>query len=435
MGRRAPLTLSARITLWVLVLFLGTIWCVSFIATRYLRHEIRSVVGSQQAATVRMVANQVNQELMDRILVMQSVAQLAADALESGPDAVEELLLSRYDLHALFNSRVYILDSTGTALAAWPVGSGPKGRSYAGLDYIEGALRDGVATIGRPLIGLTSREPTIPMAVSIRNSEGKIVGAIAGTINLTRPNFLDPIMENRHGATGNFVLVDTARRQTIGGTDKQFILQPLPAPGEDSVVDRLVSGTDTEAISDKPWGHPRLMSVHAIPVSGWQLGATLALDEVDGPIREVQRRIIATAIVLSLLAAAATWLMLRRLLHPLGEAARQLTELAAERSPLAPVLVRRNDEIGQLLSAFNHLIQVLGERETLLKQVLNATHVGICLMDCHGTISLANRAMSEMFGIPASRFSGLQYFALVPPEERERVRQAQARWRNAASPD
>ncbi len=64
----------------------------------------------------------------------------------------------------------------------------------------------------------------------------------------------------------------------------------------------------------------------------------------------------------------------------------------------------------------------LAERERLLSTLYDASSVGIFLVDTGGRISHANARMGELFGYAADELPGLEYVALVHPEDREQSR-------------
>ncbi|MBP6711866.1 MAG: PocR ligand-binding domain-containing protein, partial [Propionivibrio sp.] len=60
---------------------------------------------------------------------------------------------------------------------------------------------------------------------------------------------------------------------------------------------------------------------------------------------------------------------------------------------------------------------VLQSRETLFRQILDASSVAIFLLDQQGRIVQANQRMAEMFGRPAANLEGADYGSLVHPAE------------------
>jgi diguanylate cyclase (GGDEF)-like protein/PAS domain S-box-containing protein len=115
--------------------------------------------------------------------------------------------------------------------------------------------------------------------------------------------------------------------------------------------------------------------------------------------------------------------MLRRQLEPMLMAVKTLAALSQPDQHLQPLPVARQDEIGTLIGGFNHLLLQLGQREALLKQILNTSSVAIFLVDPKGFITQANQRMSEMFGYPVEALLGQEYVSLVNPAERDEARQ------------
>ena len=67
--------------------------------------------------------------------------------------------------------------------------------------------------------------------------------------------------------------------------------------------------------------------------------------------------------------------------------------------------------------------QELMERKTFLKQILDTSSVAIFLVDRQGCIVHANQRMADMFGWPVQELIGMEYVALIHPNERELGRQ------------
>ncbi|WP_291994965.1 diguanylate cyclase [Candidatus Accumulibacter sp. ACC003] len=105
--------------------------------------------------------------------------------------------------------------------------------------------------------------------------------------------------------------------------------------------------------------------------------------------------------MLTVLVAAATWWLLRRQLSPLLEMAKTLATLStrsasAQRPPALPIL--RQDEIGELVAAFNRLLETLGQREKALQEseafkndILNSITARIAVVDHQGVIHDVNK--------------------------------------------
>lgn len=86
---------------------------------------------------------------------------------------------------------------------------------------------------------------------------------------------------------------------------------------------------------------------------------------------------------------------------------------------MQPLAVSNDDEIGQMIGGFNRLLSDLGQREAVLKQIMDTSSVAIFLVDHNGRITQANQRMAEMFDRPVEHLIGSEYVSLVHPKERE----------------
>lgn len=141
---------------------------------------------------------------------------------------------------------------------------------------------------------------------------------------------------------------------------------------------------------------------------------SVLLDSVETEVAAVQRLVVVTSVVVSLLALAPMFLILRRIVQP-------LTTLQAAANAIADgdlqqmVRIDRHDELGTLAEAFNTMSrelsarmsqlnqtsQELGESNQLLSTVLGSMVEGVVAVDNDEKILFANEAAREMldFGV------------------------------------
>ena len=140
-----------------------------------------------------------------------------------------------------------------------------------------------------------------------------------------------------------------------------------------------------------------LASAKQIPVAGWLMAAVLPTTEAFAPVRAMQWRMLYATIFLTLLAGVLIGWVLRRQLRPLISTARALAALPDSKRPLLPLPIIRQDEIGQLIAGFNHLLGALAQREEALKKsdsfknnILNSVAAEIVVLDRDGLIQAVN---------------------------------------------
>ncbi len=427
-------SLKTRVTIFTLLIFLISIWSLSFYTSRIAQEDMQQVLGEQQSSSLKLVATSVNHELRDRMDALEKVAAGFNQALLGNPAALQANLDQRPIFQELFNAGVIVAGLDGVALASEPTTAQRRGLNYLSRDYVTVALTQAKSNIGRPAMDPQLAAPVLGMAAPIRDAQGKVIGAVAGLTNLKAVNFLEDLVGNRLGKSGAYVLLSPEDRVVVAATDKSRIMQPLPASGVNRLVDRHVHGEGRTTIATDAQGVEVLSSMVSIQVADWRLVVSLPTDEAFAPIRAMQLRLLLGTLLLTGLAGGLIWWMLKRQLAPLLAASAALTDVADARQAWQPLPIAREDEIGNLIRGFNRLQSELGQREALLQKVLDTSSVAIFLIDPQGRITQANHRMAEMFGYSVQSLLELEYVALVDPADRDTVRQQKGELLKGAIP-
>jgi len=339
------LSLKTRVTLFTLSIFVITIWTLSYYAVRMLKDDMQNMLGAQQASSVSHLADNINQELENRIRILEKVASIITPDVLNNKKALQQLLEQRLILQGTFNGGVITLGLDGTVLADLPVSMGRVGINYIDREYISGTLKGGKPTIGKPVVGKKPLVPLFGMAVPIFDKQGIVIGTIVGVTNLDSSSFLDKITQHSYGKSGYYLLEEPSSRLVITGTDKSRIMTALPTKGINKLIDRHIEGHEDTGITVNPLGIEVLASAKRIPVAGWFLVAALPTTEAFAPINAMQQRIFIATILLTLLAGILTWWTLR---HQL--------QIEAERQKEREALIQSSKmaELGNMLGAIIH---------------------------------------------------------------------------------
>ncbi|MDP3537678.1 MAG: PAS domain S-box protein [Azonexus sp.] len=398
-------SLKTRVTLFTLAIFLVSIWSLAFYASRMLRDDIQYQLGEQQFSTVSFMASEINQQLVDRLSILEKVAGRVSPAMAGNAAILQEILEERLILQGPFNAGVLLLNTEGTVIAELPSTAKRVGINYMDRDYIAAAIKDGKASIGEPVIGKKPETPLFGMAVPVRDTRDRLIGALVGVTDLAAPNFLDKLTANPYGKTGGYLLVSPKRRLIVNATDKGRVMEVLPAAGVNPEIDRYIEGRDGSSVLVSPLGIEVLVSVKHTPVSGWYVAATLPTAEAFSPIRAMQQRMLLAAIFFTLLAGGLTWWMLRRQLSPMLDAVKTLAAQSDGSLPLKALPVVRQDEIGQLIGSFNGLIETVQQREdalrdsdATLRNILETSLDGIWRVNAQGRLVDVNPTYCSLSG-------------------------------------
>jgi PAS domain S-box-containing protein len=361
-------SLKTRVTLFTLAIFVLSIWSLALYASHMLRDDLQALLSEQQLSTASMLGIEINHEMSDRLQALEIMASEITPALLQQPFALQTLLAQRQLLSRLFNDGVACADTSGTVLADFPQVPGRIGSNFRERDYFIGPLQQGLAWVGKPVRSKLTQNPIFVMAVPIKDDQGRVMGVLAGVVNLGKANFLTEITDGHFGNKGDYFVISRQHRLVVASSNQSRIMAALPAPGLNPAIDRHIQGQEGTDIFVNPLGFAVLTSIKMVPVAGWYVGITLATQEAFAPIHAMQQRIVLTADILTLLAAVLTWWMLRRELAPLFEATDTLARLTTATEFPSALPIPRQEEIGHLIAGFNQLLKVLHEREAALRQ-------------------------------------------------------------------
>ena len=429
-------SLKTRLTLFSLVIFVLSLWALAYYASKMLRTDLEQLLGDQQLSTVALVAANIDQELKERLNALERIAGDFEEKDLNSPATLQDILEHRPILPLLFNGGYFVTDAAGATTASVPVKVGRIGINYSSSNNVAAALGEGKSAIGAFEIGKVLRVPVFSLAVPIRDARGQVVGSLVGVIDLSSNNFLDRITANTYGQTGGFVLVDRKQRLIVTATDKSRILEALPPAGVTPELDNFLAGREGSAIFRNPKGVEVLVSVKNITVADWYVAATLPIEEAFAPIHDMQQRMLLATILLTLIAGGLTWWMLRRQLAPIGAAAAALGARPGHGLVPEPLPVTTQDEIGQLISSFNSLLDALRRIIKDLGETQRIAHIGSWHLDFATNQVLWSEELYKMYGfdpsLPVPPYT--EHMKLFTPESWERLSSALAHTRETGVP-
>ncbi|MBL0124372.1 MAG: cache domain-containing protein [Betaproteobacteria bacterium] len=258
-------SLNTKVTLFTLVVFVISMWSLAFYASRMLRENVQHLLGEQQFSTISLVAAQIDQNVDERLRALQEIAGSLGPEILGNAAAMQSNLEQRVVLQRLFNGGMLATRIDGTAIADVPVSAGRIGVNFSDRDFMVAVIKEGRATIGRPVMGKVQKAPVFSMAAPIRDKQGSVIGALVGVTNLGIPNFLDKIAENPYGKTGGYLVVSPQHRLIVTATDKRRIMEVLPANGVSPLIDRFIRGYEGSAVLMNPLGEQVLASAKVFP--------------------------------------------------------------------------------------------------------------------------------------------------------------------------
>lgn len=361
-------SIKIRVTALTIVIFIIGIWILSYNISQKLQSDITKQISEQQLSTTTLLANQINNDLVERQQTLENLAEKIGQIGFNNRAQLQSFLDDRFIIRRDYNVGASIFDFDGNVIASVPSKFKRIGINYRDRAFIATALDQGKPTISEILVGKVLQHHAFGIAVPIRNSQGKVIGALAGGIDLTKPNFLDKIAQNRFGKTGYFLLEDQKTRIIITSTDKRRVLQQQLPPGTNRLIDRHLQGFEESGISVNAFGVEVLASAKRIPMADWIMVVAIPTAEAFAPIKEMQARIMKIALLLTVVLGAIIWWLIWRELSPIFSTIKKLAILSRLETHNVLVPETKHGEIDDLIKAFNLLLMALQERENALEE-------------------------------------------------------------------
>jgi PAS domain-containing protein len=429
-------SLKTRVTLATLAVFLLSTLLLGAYASRMLHKDLERELGAQQFSTVSLLAAQVDQELLDRLNALKIVAAEISPTLLAQTHAVQQRLESRPILQYLFNGGVFVTGTDGTPIADVPASANRLGRNVMERDYMVAALKEGKASVGRPVLGKALGTPVFSIAAPIRDTRGQVVGALVGVVNLSKPNFLDKITNSAYGRTGGYILADGPNRLNIVATDKSRTMTALPGPGVSAALDRFVGGYEGTQVYVNSLGVEVMVSAKGIPSAHWTLVVNLPTDEAFFAIHAQRQRLLLAGLLAALLFGGLVWWLtariVKRQLAPMLATTHTLDRLAQEGRTPQPLPIASHDEVGELIGGFNRLLEVLRHDADRWKFAIEGAGAGVWDWNIQtGEVTLSRRC-KEMLGYTDHEIGNdaTEWSSRVHPDDLPGAMQASRRiWR------
>ena len=321
---------------------------------RQLRDDYGRMVFDQQKTAVDFVARSLDHELRLRLDALLAVAPDMAVRLSQGEPAVQAGTEHLRGLQSLFRRDVYVLDRQGQRVAEVPMRH-HTGTSYADTSYFVQVMRSGTAVV-EPRIGRFAHQPVIIVAVPLRSAQGELLGVLCGSELISPGSVFYFADEVRNGAQGGFHVIDTQRRVFVTSTRASWTMTPLPEAGQNPLLDRRLAGYTGPGTTHSRAGEDVLGVAAALEHAPWLVTSYLPVAEAFGPLNVLRWRIYAGAAGLAVLVGLGCWLVLRRELAPLEQAARHLGRLQDLDNLPPPLHSTGSPEIRVLLDNFNQLL-------------------------------------------------------------------------------
>lgn len=359
-------SLKSSIAAISVLLFLAGISLITLFVTLILHDDMKEMLFKQQLTTTSYIARDIDAKLTLRLESLKRVALNMPHTLFSDPPAMQQWLEDRKAIHTLFPIGLMVVPPDGGPT----IGDAPRlktrPKSFTDRDWYIGVTSTRQAFISKPLIARATGQPALVIAIPVFDTEQKLLGILAGVTPMTSPGFLDLILGASPGKQGSYQLISPKDRLFALASDIHASVTPLPAPGEDPVMDAALNKLRGIQTIRNATGADELVAIVEVPRSNWLLIARQPTSEAFEPVSNTLRNTLLITAILSLPSIIILLAVLNRLLKPIAVLARQIHDMADGSRPMQPLETHTADEVADVAHSFNRLQRRLQEQEQRL---------------------------------------------------------------------
>jgi signal transduction histidine kinase len=370
-NRALSLSLKARVMVVVIGLIVAGILGFAARIAAVLRTDLEALVSTQLEAQVGFVVRELDSELQFRIDSLHEIAASLPPELFAEPDRLQHLLLQRQLTRTLFPLGLTAVDRDGRIVADYAFDL-PFGRSglVGDRDYFRQVLATGRPVVGGPVRSRFADRVIIPIAVPAPDRAGGIAGVLVAPTDPLAHTLFGKVVEARIGKTGKVLVMSARDNLIVAASETERIMTAVPGRGVNPLLDRrLYEGYEGSGVTVNSLGVEVVSASRNMKTTGWTVIASISTEEAFAPIQSLTRAVYLGAAAVGLALALALALFLRREMRPLEEAGAAMRRMTDGGAPLAELPVGRADEIGRLLTDFNHLIVSLKEADGKIRSL------------------------------------------------------------------
>ncbi|VVE68278.1 GGDEF domain-containing protein [Pandoraea captiosa] len=406
---------AAATALVSMVLIVGLAVGIEF----FVYGELRSSMQAQLDTHVRLAADQLDDKLRSKFLVLHRMARNIGDPNVMTSAQFETFAKLSVSMPETFNT-IFVAAPDGRMLYDSTFPDTPI--NIADRDYFREVLAGAPQAASSVIAGKITRSPGVVLAVPVTDARGKVIAVVGGAVNLLRQNFIVDLASSRVGETGRYCLItaESPPRYVIQADVTKILTTVGPS--------QTLCGVRDAGSNDLVHMIP-LVARAPMTTTGWFVVAVLPGAEAFSPISRVRRQVVLLAIAAIGIAALVMWWVTRRLLRPLDTLRDLVQRSAGDMRAVQSLPVQRADEIGALANTFRNMMEQLSDRTEALEMSREAARASVrrmqevadrvpylvAFLDADERFAFVNRACEVRMRRPRERILGATARELLGP--------------------
>lgn len=255
---------------------------------------------------------------------------------------------------------LFLADKTG----AYKTTTGSEG-NISDRDYFPKVMK-GEAAISEPVVSKSTGKPIIVIAAPVKDSNGGIIGMVAGTMELNGLSGM--VSSEKFGKTGYAYMVTKDGLIMAHPDENKIFKENILSDKNTSLVEttkKMLGGENGVGYYTYN-GDQRIAAYRHLKTTGWGLAVSMSYDEATQSIHNIRNTAVLLSLLVILLIVAVVFILINRAIQPVIKMA-ALTKDVAAGDLTVSVAVRGKDEISVLSANFNEMIRKMRELITEMR--------------------------------------------------------------------
>jgi len=427
------MTLRNKASLLIGIIIALSIGISGIFYLRFLENSLRNSIFKGLESINQTSSQLISRFLGDTLKEAKAIATILPETAlaEKHTAVIEEKLKSLLEIFPKFGNGLFILDQDGNLWVDYPRHPAVRGKSFAYRQYFKRTMQEQRGIIGRPYRSARTGKPVLTFTALLKDSQGRQLGLLGCSLQLTSPNALEGIRLTRIGESGYIYVYDTSRLMILHPKDKRVLERDVP-PGANKLFDAAIDGFEGVGETVNSRGISMLLSLRRIPGTDWILGAQQPQREAFAPIRNARKTIIYCIFAAVLIAVMIGALAIRGVTQPLqrlreavmlfdvGDYATKNSGVDKGQLYKKIESIKGEGEIADLAKTFKEILERLDRTVVSLKssardweRTFDSVSEAIFLLDQNKIIIRLNQSAAEQLNINYTGAIGRQFEDLV----------------------
>jgi two-component system NtrC family sensor kinase len=417
-------SLKTKVTVMLPCGFAALLLVGAWLLDMSLVKEIRQLVVNQQTVLMESVAGDFDLEMQHAHGQIQHLAHQLSSELIRDPDGLHRVVDADREGKQIFDNGIFLFSPSGTMLAEYPSDTGRVGKDFSYREYFKITTERLQPYISDPYISSQEHRHPAVMFTAPFVEDGRLIGVLGGSVDLTGENFMGRLTKAHIGKTGYFYICDL-QRTIILHPDRERMMSQDVKRGANLLLDRAIEqGFEGTGETVNSRGRHCLTTFRRLTSKPWIMGANYPTDEAYAVIKTTRTSLWFGTALIVVFSGLVAHFVTRRMMAPILALSEKTAQLIADPSAHRRLEQEADQEITTLVAAFNQLLadneqrqQAQQEQYTFLKTLMNAIPSPIFYQDATGHFLGCNHAFEWLAGMTQEELVGRTISEVLPSNQ------------------